>query len=289
MAFKLNYKKTELIRLAEEIGLEIPDEAMVIKLKNLIESSDLYRDHIDFVRELMSNIQEERMDEIELQKLKLSQFEKELELINAKKSLADISQVSETKESSSLTDNLECLIRSVKVLTIPVPVKLESGGNSNELGNRNAVGESKRVVGNKWQRTPNCKTNTNVSKVFLSETKNTTCVLCKRLSHSLSKCPQYRRLSVWERAEVIKRNNLCFRCFMPHKLSECRQVENCFCSKPHHSLIHFPREDSSYPPSQLKFDVPVFIPTQSEETPEAVSQSQLVVTSLVKGKAKMFF
>ncbi|GFR20942.1 DUF1758 domain-containing protein [Trichonephila clavata] len=184
------------------MGLEIPAEAKVIQLKNLIESSDLYRDDIDFVRELMSNIQEKR-DEIELQKLKLSQFEKELELINAKKGLADISLVSETKESSSLTDNLECLIRRVKVLIIPVPVKSES------------------------------------------------------------------RLSVWERAEVIKRNNL-FRCFMLHKLSECRSVKNCFCSKPHHSLIHFPCEDSSYPPSQLKFDAPVFIPKQSEETPEAV-------------------
>ncbi|GFR23018.1 integrase catalytic domain-containing protein [Trichonephila clavata] len=111
MAFKLNYKKTEPIRLAEEMGLEIPVEAKVIQLKHLIESSNLYRDDIDFVRELMSNIQEEKRDEIELQKLKLSQFEKEFELINAKKGLADISQVSETKESSSLTDNLECLIR----------------------------------------------------------------------------------------------------------------------------------------------------------------------------------
>ncbi|GFQ70738.1 hypothetical protein TNCT_369541 [Trichonephila clavata] len=72
MAFKLNYKKTELISLAEEMGLEIPAEAKVIQLKNLIESSDLYRDDIDFVRELMSNIQEEKRDEIELQKLKLS-------------------------------------------------------------------------------------------------------------------------------------------------------------------------------------------------------------------------
>ncbi|GFQ99890.1 integrase catalytic domain-containing protein [Trichonephila clavata] len=96
MAFKLNYK-TELISLAEEMGLDIPVEAKVIQLKNLIESSNLYRDDIDFVRELMSNIQEKR-DEIELQKLKLSQFEKELELINAKKGLADISQISETKE-----------------------------------------------------------------------------------------------------------------------------------------------------------------------------------------------
>ncbi|GFR29930.1 uncharacterized protein TNCT_430601 [Trichonephila clavata] len=108
------------------MGPEIPAEAKVIQLKNLIESSDLYKDDIDFVRELMSNIQEEKRNEIELQKLKLSQFEKELELINAKKGLADIFQVSETKESSSLTDNLECLIRSVKVLTIPVPIKLES-------------------------------------------------------------------------------------------------------------------------------------------------------------------
>ncbi|GFQ86208.1 uncharacterized protein TNCT_97221 [Trichonephila clavata] len=73
---------------------------------------------------------------------------------------------------------------------------------------------------------------------------------------------------------------------MPHKLSECRSVENSFCSKPHHSLIHFPREDSSYPSSQLKFDAPVFIPKQSKETPEAVSQSQLVATNLVKETAR---
>ncbi|GFR27812.1 hypothetical protein TNCT_217761 [Trichonephila clavata] len=79
------------------MGLEIPAEAKVIQLKNLIESNDLYKDDIDFVRELMSNIQEEKRDEKELQKLKLSQFEKELELINANKGLANISQVSETK------------------------------------------------------------------------------------------------------------------------------------------------------------------------------------------------
>ncbi|GFR31419.1 integrase catalytic domain-containing protein [Trichonephila clavata] len=93
------------------MGLEIPVVAKVIQLKILIESSNLYRNDIDFVRELMSNLQEEKRDEIELQKLKFSQFKKELELINAKKGLVDISQVSETKESSSLTDNLECLIR----------------------------------------------------------------------------------------------------------------------------------------------------------------------------------
>ncbi|GFY67379.1 hypothetical protein TNIN_119681 [Trichonephila inaurata madagascariensis] len=52
MAFKLNYKKDELIALSEEMGLEIPATAKVVDLKILIESSDLFRDDIEFVKKL---------------------------------------------------------------------------------------------------------------------------------------------------------------------------------------------------------------------------------------------
>ncbi|GBN29838.1 hypothetical protein AVEN_13767-1 [Araneus ventricosus] len=105
-------------------------------------------------------------------------------------------------------------------------VYLSSRGRSaKELINRNAVSEARRVVGNKWS-TSNWRADKNISKIFVSETKNIKCVLCKRASHSLPACSQFRRLSVWDRAEVVKRNNLCFRCFSPHKLNECRSVKN---------------------------------------------------------------
>ncbi|GBO22526.1 hypothetical protein AVEN_231462-1 [Araneus ventricosus] len=152
-------------------------------------------------------------------------------------------------------------------------VYLSSRDRSTKELNRNAVSEAKRVVGNKWP-TSKWRADKNVSKIFVSETKNITCVLCKRAYHYLSTCSQFRRLSVWDRAEVVKRNNLCFHCFSPHKLNECRSVENCFCLKPHHRMIHFPRENSGNPASHLKLDAPAFVPKQREESAEANPESQ---------------
>ncbi|GBO05722.1 hypothetical protein AVEN_229881-1 [Araneus ventricosus] len=390
MSVKLNLKKDELIAIAEEMGLTVPDKAKVVDLKALIESSDVYRDDIELVRNLIDNILEEKWEkserdkrecEIELEKIRLAQIEKQLEIANATRDLANTSQATEIIEPGSLTDNLESLIKSVKTLTIPVPVRSESfnlffhslekafqnksvpnelkaeillnilgekvnnllayvsqedlcdyekikqlvlkefeptpqeclsnfkkaqrlpsetyvqfasrlcasfdyycqlrkvtdfrslcdlivsdrifetldrelmthiavkqgesffksqhlgrecdvylssrGRSTKDLINRNAVSEAKRVVGNKWP-TSNWRSDKNIPKLFVSETKNINCVLCKRASHSLSACSQFRRLSVWDRAEVIKRNNLCFRCFPPHKLNECRSIKKCF-------------------------------------------------------------
>ncbi|GBM76027.1 hypothetical protein AVEN_47005-1, partial [Araneus ventricosus] len=445
MSVKLNLRKDELIAIAEEMGLMVPDKAKVVDLKALIESSDVYKDDIELVRNLVDGILEEKREkserekrEYEIEKIKLAQLEKQLEIANARENLASISQTTEIREPGSLTNNLESLIKSVKTLTIPVPVRSESfnlffhslekafqnksvpnelkaeillnilgekvnnllayvsredlcdyekikelvlkefeptpqeclsnfkkaqrlpsetyvqfasrlcasfdyycqlrkvtefkslcdlivsdkifetlerelmthiavkqgesffkpqqlgrecdvylssrGRSSKEL-NRNAVSEAKRVVGNKWP-TSKWRADKNVSKIFVSETKNVTCVLCKRAYHSLSTCSQFRRLSVWDRAEVVKRNNLCFRCFSPHKLNECRSVENCFCLKPHHRMIHFPRENSGNPASHLKLDAPAFVPKQREESAEANPESQFVATGIEKGKPK---
>ncbi|GBM09749.1 hypothetical protein AVEN_101796-1 [Araneus ventricosus] len=445
MSVKLNLRKDELIAIAEEMGLMVPDKAKVVDLKALIESSDVYKDDIELVRNLVDGILEEKREkserekrEYEIEKIKLAQLEKQLEIANARENLANTSQTTEIREPGSLTNNLESLIKSVKTLTIPVPVRsesfnlffhslekafqnksvpnelkaeillnilgekvnnllayvsredlcdyekikelvlkefeptsqeclsnfkkaqrlpsetyvqfasrlcasfdyycqlrkvtdfkslcdlivsdkifetlerelmthiavkqgesffkpqqlgrecdvyLSSRGRSTKELNRNAVSEAKRVVGNKWP-TSKWRADKNVSKIFVSETKNITCVLCKRAYHSLSTCSHFRRLSVWDRAEVVKRNNLCFRCFSPHKLNECRSVENCFCLKPHHRMIHFPRENSGNPASHLKLDAPAFVPKQREETAEANPESQFVATGIEKGKPK---
>ncbi|GBN77064.1 hypothetical protein AVEN_119548-1 [Araneus ventricosus] len=51
-------------------------------------------------------------------------------------------------------------------------------------------------------------------------------------------------------------------------------------------MIHFPRENSGNPASNLKLDAPALVPKQSEETAEANSQSQFVATGIEKGKPK---
>ncbi|GBN77428.1 hypothetical protein AVEN_215952-1 [Araneus ventricosus] len=133
MSLKLNLRKDELIAIAEEMGLTVPDKAKVVDLKALIESSDVYRDDIELVRNLIDNILEEKREkserdrrEYEIEKIKLAQLEKQLEIENARKNLVNTSQATEIVEPGSLTDNLESLIKSVKTLTIPVPVRSES-------------------------------------------------------------------------------------------------------------------------------------------------------------------
>ncbi|GBN67718.1 hypothetical protein AVEN_88180-1, partial [Araneus ventricosus] len=125
--------KDELIAIAEEMGLTVPDKAKVVDLKALIESSDVYRDDIELVRNLIDTILEEKREkserdrrecELELEKIRLDQFQKQLEIANATRDLANTSRATEIVEPGSLTDNLESLIKSVKTLTIPVPVRM---------------------------------------------------------------------------------------------------------------------------------------------------------------------
>ncbi|GBL88281.1 hypothetical protein AVEN_102965-1 [Araneus ventricosus] len=65
MSVKLNLKKDELIAIVEEMGLTVPDKAKVVDLKALVESSDVYKNDIEFVRNLIDNILEEKRERLE--------------------------------------------------------------------------------------------------------------------------------------------------------------------------------------------------------------------------------
>ncbi|GBL77178.1 hypothetical protein AVEN_264594-1, partial [Araneus ventricosus] len=99
MSLKLNLRKDELIAISKEMCLMVPDKAKVV---DLIESSDVYKDDIEFVRNLIDSILEEKrkksvMDkrEYEIAKIKLAQLEKQLEIVNARRNLANTSQTTE--------------------------------------------------------------------------------------------------------------------------------------------------------------------------------------------------
>ncbi|GFU18279.1 integrase catalytic domain-containing protein [Trichonephila clavipes] len=412
MALKLNLKKDERAYLwfAVEMGLVIPSKAKIIDLKKLIESSAVYKNDIEFVRSLVENALEkskqeaeknEREAEIQLEKIKLSQIEKQLELAKVRKESEKNPQTLESGVTSSITDKLESLVKSIKTLTIQVPARSESfnlffhslekafqiksvpdelkaeillnilgervnnlityvsredlsnyvkikelisrefeptpqeclsnfkkarklpsenyvqfasrvsatfdyycqlrkvnefrslcdliisdkifetldrdtmnhiatkqgetyfkpqqlgrecdvylsarGKVSNDLMSRNPGSGVKTDGRNRLQTVGTWWQERNSSNVFVAETK-TSCVLCKGNNfHPLSKCYQFKKLSVEDRVEVVKRNNLCFHCFLPHKLKQCRSEKNCFCFTHHNSLIHFSREKTRNP------------------------------------------
>ncbi|GFV91198.1 integrase catalytic domain-containing protein [Trichonephila clavipes] len=433
-------------------GLEIPSKAKIIDLKKLIESSAVYKNDIEFVRSLVENALEkskqeaeknEREAEIQLEKIKLSQIEKQLELAKVRKESEKNSQSLESGEPSSIADKLESLVKSIKTLTIQVPVRSESfnlffhslekafqikcvpdelkakillnilgervnnlltyvsqedlsnyvkikelilrefeptpqeclsnfkkarklpyenyvqfasrlsatfdyycqlrkvnefrslcdliisdkifetldrdtmnhiatkqgeayfkpqqlgrecdvylsarGKVSNDLMSRNPGSGVKTDGRNRLQTVSTWRQERNSSNVFVAETKPN-CVLCKGNNiHPLSKCYQFKKLSVEDRVEVVKRNNLCFRCFLPHILKECRSEKNCFCLRPHNSLIHFSRDKTRNPTptSNLNLDAPTFVPGQIEGSVEANSQSQFVATGACAEKLQL--
>ncbi|GFU83595.1 integrase catalytic domain-containing protein [Trichonephila clavipes] len=165
------------------------------------------------------------------------------------------------------------------------------GKVSNDLMSRNPGSGVKTDGRNRLQTVSTWRQERNSSNVFVTETK-TNCVLCKGNNfHPLSKCYQFKKLSVEDRVEVVKRNNLCFRCFLPHRLKECRSEKNCFCLRPHNSLIHFSRDKTRNPTptSNLNLDAPTFVPGQIEGSVEANSQSQFVATGFEKGRLKNVF
>ncbi|GFY07765.1 uncharacterized protein TNCV_4133621 [Trichonephila clavipes] len=124
------------------MGLVIPSKTKIIDLKKLIESSAVYKNDIEFVRSLVENALEKskqeaeknkreaeknkREAEIQLEKIKLSQIEKQLELAKVRKESEKNPQTLESGEPSSITDKLESLVKCIKTLTIQVPVRSES-------------------------------------------------------------------------------------------------------------------------------------------------------------------
>lgn len=100
----------------------------------------------------------------------------------------------------------------------------------------NAMSETR-----KEQKIYNSKFKT--AKVFFNEVKSKNCDLClKNESHPLYACPQFKRLSVHERVEVVKNKNVCFKCLLPNCSVKKCSYRNCFCGKDHNKLIHFPKE-----------------------------------------------
>ncbi|GBN50878.1 hypothetical protein AVEN_270062-1 [Araneus ventricosus] len=66
-----------------------------------------------------------------------------------------------------------------------------------------------------------------VSKVFLTDVKDSKCILSCDEIHPLYICPIYKNMSVSERVEFVKSNSLCFNCLEKgnHRANNCRSAE----------------------------------------------------------------
>ncbi|GBN29179.1 hypothetical protein AVEN_45865-1 [Araneus ventricosus] len=119
-------KKIDLKLLDEELGETVPDNSRICEIKELIENSDLFKTDKEFVRGVVKSIVEDRTTKelnnqsaLEIEKIKLAQLEKEIELQRLKSQ-------SLPGERTSAPLSVENLIKRIKTLTIPVPEKPEA-------------------------------------------------------------------------------------------------------------------------------------------------------------------
>ncbi|CAG4957461.1 unnamed protein product [Colias eurytheme] len=70
-----------------------------------------------------------------------------------------------------------------------------------------------------------------------SESKNM-CFHCKK-DHVLSECPQFMKLTIQERWDIVKKHRVCFNCLKgKHRKENCRKSPCKHCKRWHHSLLH---------------------------------------------------
>ncbi|GFU44295.1 transposon Tf2-6 polyprotein [Trichonephila clavipes] len=133
MSFHKNTRKKDL-NVLKEIGEQATSKETIIELKNKLEKSAAFKDDPDFVINLLNLSVEDRQakaerqlqetnSQLELEKIKLQQIEREIEL---QKTLAEGQATQQSSKGD--TNNLENLIMSVKTLTIQIPTKTENFG-----------------------------------------------------------------------------------------------------------------------------------------------------------------
>jgi len=139
-----NSRKEDLIILLKELGEEVNSNVTVIDLKTKIENCECFIKDPTFVSDLLQSIVEDRKakitrddlhrnNQLELEKIRLAKVEKELAKVDKELQLQlarneSKNQINEPvgNEETVKSFNLESLIKSIKTLTIPVPLKSEN-------------------------------------------------------------------------------------------------------------------------------------------------------------------
>ncbi|GFR14986.1 DUF1758 domain-containing protein [Trichonephila clavata] len=79
----------------------------------------------------------------------------------------------------------------------------------------------------------------NKTKSFLDKLDPVNCVICKQQPHPVFRCNKFNNLSVNERFNSVKKNNLRINCFSySHRVALCKSPQSCpNCSKRYNSLL----------------------------------------------------
>ncbi|XP_058984315.1 uncharacterized protein LOC131805085 [Musca domestica] len=78
-----------------------------------------------------------------------------------------------------------------------------------------------------------------------SEENQIKCGYCKSFGHKIHQCQQYKTLTVKERIDWVRRNELCTNCLNHKATRRCISKTNCFmCNGRHHTSLHIEKSAS---------------------------------------------
>ncbi|GFW91703.1 integrase catalytic domain-containing protein [Trichonephila clavipes] len=134
------FKKDDFRSIADELKLVVPDNAKVLDLRELIQESEIYKNDKETYQAIVNCVLEEINDRrnedenrrnenenrLEIEKIKLSQLEKELEIAKLHNQSGKSLPLQNENQLITTECNIESLIKSIKTLTIPVPLRAES-------------------------------------------------------------------------------------------------------------------------------------------------------------------
>lgn len=109
------------------------------------------------------------------------------------------------------------------------------------------------------QNRPNTSPKPSSSKSFMLSTvdekgltgtaKHHVCPCCQEPNHKIYVCPKFKKLSLSDRNDFVKKHFLCFSCLGFHTISECKSTSKCFkCNGKHHTLLHRPATNATAGP-----------------------------------------
>ena len=109
--------------------------------------------------------------------------------------------------------------------------------------------EKPKYEGRKYGQT---RTRANVNVTTTSD-RSKKCPACQVSNHKVYSCPEFKKLTVEERFEVVKKARLCFNCLSSgHDSKECRSSYKCsICQKNHNYLLHKERPGVSESENQV--------------------------------------
>lgn len=147
--------------------------------------------------------------------------------------LAEWEDVAPPKDVPTRKELLDFLIKRQRVLE-SLETKSPKSQNVSQIPSRslNSPQKRKQTTFGLWEKEQNPKIPKFNGKKFFKK-----CTYCNSVNHPINECTNFKKLTLPDRALIVKSNKLCYQCLKGHQ-GVCKNLPCSICSGKHHQLLH---------------------------------------------------